>query len=109
MTPLLIVLAAGIVLHTIVGIITRTPEEDHTPLRWKAWHTFLTGLASTALIVAVAIGYYLATGVLLPFWALVLAVDLLTVGWKLAKHRQRMAERRSLQSLFDRPSLGEGR
>jgi len=108
MTPLLIVLAVGIVLHTIVGLITGTPEEDQTPLRWKAWHTFLTGLASTALIVAVAVGYHLATGVLLPFWALVLAVDLLTVAWKLVKHRQRVAERRALRSLFERPSLGEG-
>ncbi|MFC9891527.1 hypothetical protein [Streptomyces pilosus] len=107
MTPLLIVLAAGAVLHTIVGLITRTPEDDHTPLRWKAWHTFLAGIVSGAVILAAAIGWYAATGVLLPFWSLVAAADVLTVGWKLVQHRRRIAEQRSLQSLFDRPSLGE--
>jgi high-affinity Fe2+/Pb2+ permease len=106
-SPFVIVLAVGVVLHTIVGVITRTPEEDQTPLRWKAWHTFLTGLASTALIVAVVIGYHLATGVMLPFWALLLAVDLLTLGWKLREHHKRVQERQALKSLFDRPSHGE--
>jgi uncharacterized BrkB/YihY/UPF0761 family membrane protein len=107
-TPFVIVLIVGVVLHTIVGLITRTPEEDHTPFRWKAWHTFITGLLSTALIVAVWVGYAVTTGNTLPFWSLVLSADLITLGWKLWKHRQRVAERRSLQSLFDRPSLGEG-
>jgi L-asparagine transporter-like permease len=106
-SPLLIVLAVGIVLHTIAGILTRTPEEDQTPLRWKAWHSLLTGLVSTALMVAVIIGYYLATDVLLPFWTLVLAADLMTLAWKLAKHHQRVKERRALQELFDKPSPGE--
>lgn len=108
MTPLIIVLIVGVVLHTIVGVATRAPEEDQLLLRWKTWHTFLTGLASTAVIVAVIVAYYLATGVMLPFWALVLAADVLTVGWKLWKHRQRLLERRTLQSMFDRPTLGEG-
>lgn len=107
MTPLTIVLIAGVILHTVVGVATRTPEEDQTTLRWKCWHSFLVGLASTAVIVAVLVGYYLAAGVLLPFWSLVLAVDILTLAWKLWKHRQRIQERRSLQSLFDRPTLGE--
>lgn len=108
MTPFIIVLAVGVILHTIVGVITRTPEEHQTPLRWKCWHTFLAGLVSTTAIVAVVVGYYLATGVMLPFWVLLLAVDLLTVGWKLWKHQQRVQERRALQGLFDQPSLGEG-
>lgn len=108
MSPFVIVLIAGMVLHTIVGVITRTPEEDQTPLRWKAWHTFLAGLAATAVIIAVMVGYYLATGVLLPYWALLLAADVLTLSWKVWRHRQRVRELRALQGLFDRPSLGEG-
>lgn len=108
MTPLIIVLIVGVVLHTIVGVITRTPEEDQTPLRWKTWHSLLTGATSTAVIVAVTVGYYLAAGVMLPFWALLLAVDVLTLAWRLCKHRQRIQERRAIQALFDRPSLGEG-
>ncbi|MFD9249589.1 hypothetical protein [Streptomyces bottropensis] len=107
MTPLIIVLIVGVVLHTVVGVVVRTPEEDQTLLRWKAWHTFLTGLASAAIMVAVVVGCYLATKVMLPFWALLLAVDVLTMGWKLWKHRQRIMERRFLQSLLDRPSFGE--
>jgi 4-hydroxybenzoate polyprenyltransferase len=107
-TPLIIVLVVGVVLHTIVGVITRTPEEDHTPLRWKTWHSLLTGFVSTTVIVAVTVGYYLASGIWLPFWALVLAVDVLTLGWKVWKHRKRIQERRAIQALFDRPSLGEG-
>ncbi|MGP3737960.1 hypothetical protein ACTWJ9_33155 (plasmid) [Streptomyces sp. GDS52] len=107
MIPVLIVLIVGVVLHALVGVITRTPEDDQTPLHWQAWLTFLAGLASTAALVALAVGYRLATGVMLPFWTLILAADLFTLAWKLWKHRQRVAERRSLQSLFDRPSLGE--
>lgn len=108
MTPLVIVLIIGVVLHTTVGLITRTPEEDRSPLRWKTWHSLLAGLASTAVIVAVVIAYQLATGVLLPFWALVLTADLLMLGWKLWKHQQRRAERQALQSLFDQPAHREG-
>jgi tetrahydromethanopterin S-methyltransferase subunit C len=107
-SPLIIVLIVGVVLHTIVGVITRTPEEDQTPLRWKCWHTFLIGLGSVAVILAVMAGYYMATGVLLPYWALLLATDVLTLGWKLRKHQQRVRERSALQNMFDRPSLGEG-
>jgi hypothetical protein len=107
-SPLVIVLIVGVILHTIVGVITRTPEEDQTPLRWKMWHTFLTGLLSTAVLVAIAIGYYLATGIMLPFWTLILAADVVTLTWKLWKHQQRVQERRALQGLFDQPSLGEG-
>lgn len=105
--PLVIVLIVGVILHTIVGVLTRTPEQDQTPLRWKCWHTFLAGLASTAVIVAVVVGYYLATRVILPFWAFVLAVDVLTVAWKLRQHWQRVQERRALKNLLDRPSFGE--
>ncbi|WP_461712189.1 hypothetical protein [Streptomyces sp. DSM 41013] len=108
MSPLIIVLIVGVILHTIVGVITRTPEEDQAPFRWRLWHTFLTGLLSTVGIVAVWVSYAVSTGSTLPFWTLVLAVDLVTLAWKVWKHRQRVAERRSLQSLFDRPSLGEG-
>lgn len=108
MSPLIIVLILGVVFHTLVGVITRTPEDDQTPLRWQAWLTFLIGLASTAALVALAVGYRLATGIMLPFWTLVLAADLVTIAWKLWRHRQRVQERRHLQSLFDKPSLGEG-
>lgn len=108
MTPLIIVLAIGVLLHTLVGVAVRAPEEDQTQLRWRAWHTFLTGLASTAIMAGIVVGCHQATGVRLPFWAVVLAVDVLTLGWKLWKHRRRLLERRALQSLFDRPSLGEG-
>ncbi|WP_055693239.1 hypothetical protein [Streptomyces prasinopilosus] len=107
MTPLIMALVVGVILHTLVGIITRTPEDDQTPLHWQAWLTFLVGLTSTAAIVVIAVGSRLAAGFMLPFWALILAADLLTLAWKLWKHRQRVAERRSLQSLFDRPSHGE--
>lgn len=108
MSPFVIVLIAGMVLHTIVGVITRTPEQDQTPIRWKAWHTFLAGIVSTAVIIAVMIGYYLVTGIVLPYWALLLATDLLTLAWKVRKHWQRVRELRALQGLFDQPSLGEG-
>lgn len=108
MTPLIIVLAVGVALHTLVGVITRTPEDDQTPLHWQAWLTFLAGLTSTVALVALAVGYSLATGVMLPFWTLILAADLFALAWKLWKHRQRVQERRALQDLFDRPSSGEG-
>lgn len=106
MTPVVII--AGSVLHALVGLYTRTPEEKQTPLQWKAWHTFLAGLVSTITVLAVMACCYLASGVLLPFWAFLLTADLLTVGWKLWKHQQRRAELRALRDLFDRPSLGEG-
>lgn len=108
MNPFIIVLITGVVLHTIVGVITQTPEEDQTQLRWKVWHTFLAGVASVAVIAAVMAGYYLAAGVWLPYWSLLLASDVLTLSWKVWKHRQRVREMRALQGLFDRPSLGEG-
>lgn len=108
MTPILIVLIAGVVAHTIVGVITRTPEEDQTPRRWKAWHSFIVGLASTAVLVTIAVLYAVLTGVMLPFWTLILASDVITLGWKLRQHYQRTQERRALQNLMDRPAFGEG-
>lgn len=108
MTPFIIVLAIGFILHTTVGFITRTPEQDRAPLRWRAWHTFLAGLASGAVTIAIWIGYWAATGTILPYWALLLAADVLTAAWLLVQHRKRQRERSSLQSMFDRPSFGEG-
>jgi len=107
-TPFIIVLAVGFVLHTAVGFITRTPEQDRTPLRWRAWFTFLAGAVSAAVTLAVWFGYWAATGVFLPYWALLLTADVLTVVWQLVQHRKRQRERRSLQSMFERPSFGEG-
>lgn len=107
MSPILIVLIVGFILHTIIGTLTRTPEEDNAPLRWKSWHSFLSGLLTTGAIVAVIVGFYLATHVMLPFWALLLAADLLTAVYRLWMHRQRVQERRTIQNLFDHPSHGE--
>ncbi|MFM9780424.1 hypothetical protein [Streptomyces scabiei] len=104
MNPITNVLILGVALHTIVGVITRTPEADHTPLRWKAWHSFLVGMVSAAAIAAVAFLVWLATGIWPPFWAMLLAVDLGTVAWKLRKHQIRVRQRKALQHLFDRPS-----
>jgi uncharacterized BrkB/YihY/UPF0761 family membrane protein len=106
-TPILIVLIAGVVAHTIVGVITRTPEEDQTPLRWKAWHSFIVGLASTAVLATIVVLYAVLTGVMLPFWTLILAADVITLGWKLHQHYQRTRERRALKNLMDRPAFGE--
>ncbi|MFI2620479.1 hypothetical protein [Streptomyces sp. NPDC018584] len=107
MTPFVIVLIVGFVLHVAVGAIIRTPEEEHATLRWKTWHSFLTGLLTTGVILAVVVGFYVATHVLLPFWALLLAADLLAAGYRLRRHSQRVQERRAIQSLYDHPSHGE--
>lgn len=108
MTPLLIVILAGVIAHTIVGMITRTPEENHAPLRWKAWHSFLVGIISAMATVTAVIVIYLATGTLVPYWVVVAVADLIALGWKLRQHHQRILERRSLQSLFEQPAAGEG-
>jgi hypothetical protein len=107
MTPFIIVLAIGFILHTAVGFITRTPEQDRSPLRWRAWHIFLAGLASGAVTIAAWIGYWAATGTVLPYWALLLAADVLTAVWQLVQHHKRQQERRALQTLFELRSFGE--
>lgn len=108
MTPFIAVLIAGSVLHAITNWITRTPEDDQSPYRWKLWHTFLAGLVSTGALVVIAVLIWLTTSILVPFWAVLLAADLLTVGWKLRQHQHRIRERQALQALLDRPSYGEG-
>lgn len=108
MTAIVIVLISGVVAHTIVGVITRTPEEDQTPLRWQTWHSFLIGFASAAVLVTLAVLCAVITGVMPPFWTLILAADVVTLGWKLRQHHHRTRERRALQNLLDRPAFGEG-
>lgn len=107
MTPFVIVLIIGFVLHVAVGVITHTPADDSAPQRWRAWHSFLTGVLTTGLIVAVIVGFYLAGNIVLPFWPLLLTADLLTAAVRLWRHRQRVQERRAIQALFERPSHGE--
>ncbi|MEW2402182.1 hypothetical protein [Streptomyces sp. NPDC046862] len=108
MTPLVIVLIAGFALHTAVGFITRTPEDDPTSLHWQALHAFLIGLGTTAVCVAVAACYFLATAMRLPFWPLLLTADLITTGLKLRLHLIRQRQRNAVKAQFDRASLGEG-
>lgn len=108
MTPLVIVLIVGVILHTIVGVLTRTPEEDQTPRRWKLWHTAVAGFVSGIFIAIVAALIWIAAGAFPPLWALLAASDVLTIAWKLNRHRTRASERKGLQDLFERPSFGEG-
>lgn len=108
MPAIVIVLIAGVIAHTIVGVITRTPEQDQTPLRWKTWHTFLVGLVSTLGLVTMAVLCAVVTGTMPPLWSVFLAADVITLGWKLRQHQQRVQERRHLKNLLERPSYGEG-
>ncbi len=108
MTPIILVLIAGALAHGTVSYLTRTPEEDQTPHRWKLWHTAVAGFVSGILIVTVAALIWVATGTFPPIWVLLAASDVLTIAWKLHRHRTRRIERQALQNLFERPSFGEG-
>jgi hypothetical protein len=107
-TPILIVLICGAFAHGTVSYLTRTPEDDHTPRRWKFWHTAVAGVVSGILMAIVAALIWVATGTFPPVWALLAASDVLTIAWKLNRHRTRTSEREALQDLFERPSFGEG-
>jgi hypothetical protein len=107
-TPIVIVLIAGALAHGTVSYLTRTPEEDQTPHRWKLWHTAVAGFVSGILIVTVAALIWVATGTFPPIWVLLAVSDALTIAWKLHRHRTRTSERKALQALFERPSFGEG-
>lgn len=107
MTPYLIVVLAGVVLHTIVGAYTRTPEDEHTALGWRTWHTVILSLLTMAAMTSLGIVVWLATGLLLPAWALLATADGLALAWKIHRHHRRVVERRTLQSLYDQPALGE--
>jgi Flp pilus assembly protein TadB len=89
------------ILNRSVVLATRTPEEAQIPLRWWAWHTFLASLTSAALAVGVAVLIWLSTGVMLPFWLILITANAVAVGWKLRKHRHRIRERTALQALLD--------
>lgn len=108
MTPIIIVLIAGALAHGAASYLTRTPEEDQTPHRWKLWHTAVAGFVSGILIVTVAALIWVATGTFPPIWVLLAVSDALTIAWKLHRHRTRSSERKALQALFERPSFGEG-
>lgn len=108
MTAIILVLLAGALAHGTVSYLTRTPEEDQTPRRWKTWHTIVTGIVSTILMAIAAALIWVATGTFPPVWALLAVSDAITIGWKLNRHRTRTSERRALQALFERPSFGEG-
>jgi NADH:ubiquinone oxidoreductase subunit 6 (subunit J) len=107
-TAILIVLIAGAIAHAIVSHLTRTPEEDQTPRRWKYWHTAVAGIISGIALAAVALLVWVATGAFPPVWTLLAASDVLAIGWKVHHHRKRSHERRELKALFERPSFGEG-
>jgi len=107
-TPILIVLIAGALAHGTVAYLTRTPEEDQTPRRWKTWHTIVTGIVSGILIAIAAALIWVVTGAIPPLWILFAVSDALTIAWRLRQHRARSIERRALQNLFERPSFGEG-
>lgn len=108
MTAIIIVLIAGAIAHATVSHLTRTPEEDHTPRRWKYWHTAIAGIISGIALAAVALLVWIATGTFPPVWTLLAASDVMAIGWKLHHHRKRSHERRQLKALFERPSFGEG-
>jgi len=107
-TAIILVLIAGALAHGTVSYLTRTPEEDQTPRRWKLWHTAVAGVVSGILMAIVATLIWSATGTFPPLWALLAASDVLTIAWKLNRHRTRTSERKALQALFERPSFGEG-
>ncbi|MCF0086679.1 MULTISPECIES: hypothetical protein [unclassified Streptomyces] len=108
MTVFLLVIAGGALLHATANRLTRAPGDDRAPLRWTTWHSFLSGAA--AMLAACAL-YALAVttaGVTAPYWAVLLAADVLGVGWKVLRHRHRARERATLQAMFDQPSYREG-
>ncbi len=73
MTGIIIVLICGALAHGTVNYLTRTPEEDQTPRRWKLWHTVVAGFVSGILIAIVAALIWVATSTLPPLWALLAA------------------------------------
>ncbi|MEV8544555.1 hypothetical protein [Streptomyces sp. NPDC051572] len=101
-------LVCVVLFNRSVVLATRTPEEAEIPLRWKAWHTLLAAVVSGALAVGIAALTWLATGVMLPLWLILITANAVAVGCKLRKHRHRIRERTALQALLDRSSSSDG-
>jgi hypothetical protein len=107
MTVLLLVAVGGALLHGITNRATRTPDEQCTPRRWQNWHAFLAGIAAGLAALALYVLAVVTAGITAPYWAVLVTADVLTIGWKLAKHHHRLRERRHLEALFAKPSAGE--
>jgi hypothetical protein len=106
--PLAVVIIAGLLAHTIVGTITRTPDDHHTPLHWKAAHSLLAGAVAGLATAGAAVVLWAGMGVLVPYWALYAAADLVSIGGRLWRHRERLRERRTLEALYEQSAFGEG-
>jgi hypothetical protein len=101
------VLIGGALLHGTISLITHTPGDQKIPLRWKTWHSFLSGLGSGVLVLVMIVACKLSTGNVPPLWATFLAMDLVSAMWRLLQHYNRIQERRALENLLNGPSFGD--